>query len=161
MIRHLRDRGLLTTRWEDITDSAVAAEVRVNAIKANEATANVLGGPPVTIPPLISALLDPSRYDLTPMREWLRPLPPSTSEPPIPQEPPDGLVLRFQKGGGRYCYVAVRRGERWQTTANWGSINESMRWQDMAIRVRKFEIATGSSPVQVDDTRVREHRAVV
>jgi hypothetical protein len=38
MMRHLRDRGLLTTCCGDITGSTVAAEVRIDAVKANEAT---------------------------------------------------------------------------------------------------------------------------
>ena len=93
----------------------------------------------------------------------LKPLTFHTTEPAIPHEPPEGSVLRFEKGGGHYCYVAVRRGARWETTAagNWGSINESMAWQDLAIRVRRFEIATEWSAVTYGDSRVREHRAVV
>jgi hypothetical protein len=53
LIRHLRDRGLLTACRGDITGSAVAAEVRVDGIKANEATPQVLEGPPITIPALL------------------------------------------------------------------------------------------------------------
>jgi hypothetical protein len=131
--------------------------------KANEASPDVLDGPPVVIPPLIPALPDPAMYDLSEMAKMLAPLPFRTTEPPIPDEPPDGTVVRFEKGGGRYCYVAVRRGNHWETTAtgNWGSINESMAWQDLAIRVRRFEVATGWPPVRPGDPRVHEHRAVV
>jgi len=163
MIKHLRDRGLLAACWGDITGSTVAAEVRIDAVKANEATAEVLDGAPVTIPSLTPPLPDPSMYDLSPLASMLKPLPFRIVEPPVPQEPPDGSVLRFEKGGGRYCYVAVRRGGHWETTAtgNWGSINETMAWKDLAIRVRKFEVTTAWSPVQVGDPRVREHRAVV
>jgi hypothetical protein len=44
MIRHLQDRGLLTACWGDITGSALAAEVRIDGVKANEATDDVLNG---------------------------------------------------------------------------------------------------------------------
>jgi hypothetical protein len=163
MISHLRGRGLLAACWGDITGSAVAAEVRIDAIKANEATADVLDGPPITIPPLIPPLPDAALYDLSPFAPMLKPLPFRSVNPPMAEEPPDGSVVRFEKGGGRYCYVAVRRGDHWETTAtgNSGSINETMSWQDLAIRVRKFEVAIGWSAVQAADPRVSEHRAVV
>jgi hypothetical protein len=163
MVKHLETRGLITACWADITGSAVAAEVRIDAVKANEATSDVLDGPPVTIPPLIPPLPEASLYDLSAMAPMLKPLPFRTTQPPIPNEPPDGSVVRFEKGGGHYCYVAVRRGGRWETTAtgNWGSINETMNWRDLAVRVRRFEIATTWSPLQRNDLRVREHRAVV
>lgn len=163
MIKHLHARGLITACWGDITGSAVAAEVRIDAVKANEATSDVLDGTPVTIPRLVPPLPDASLYDLSPFASMLKPLPFHTTKPAVPHEPPDGSVLRFEKGRGRYCYVAVRRGSHWETTAtgNWGSINESMQWRDLAIRVRRFEIATGWSAVPHGDPRVREHRAVV
>lgn len=159
MIKHLHGRGLLTACWGDITGSSVAAEVRIDGMKANEVTADVLDGSPVTIPPLIAPLPDASMYDVSPLAPVLKPLPFLAFSPPIPDEPPDGSVVRFVKGGGRYCYVAVRRGARWETTAtgNWGSINESMPWQDLAVRVRKFEIATGWSAVHYGDSRVHSH----
>lgn len=75
MIRYLHERGLLTACWGDITGSPVAAEVRIDAIKANEATPEVLDGPPNTIPLLIPEELNPTDYDLTPMRPLLEPLP--------------------------------------------------------------------------------------
>lgn len=166
MIRHLRERGLATSCWADITGSAVAAKVRIDAIKANEATPEVLDGPPVTIPKLRPALPDPLGYDLTPLRPKLEPLPPirPVPTPPIPMEPPDGSLVRFDKGGGRYNYVAVRRGNQWETTAtgDWGSINEVMSWTRLAARVRKFDIATAWNPVDPrGDARVREHLAVI
>ncbi|MCX2933572.1 DUF2510 domain-containing protein [Mycobacterium sp. CVI_P3] len=65
MIRHLESRGLVTACWGDIKGSAVAAEVRIDGIKANEADAAVLDGPPVTLPKLIAAEVDPSRYVLS------------------------------------------------------------------------------------------------
>lgn len=165
MIRHLRDRGLLTACWGDINGSAVAAEVRIDGIKANEATQEFLEGPPVTIPPLLHELPDPLEYDLTAMRSVLEPLPlVRTALRQTPAEPPDGSLVRFDKGGGRYNYVAVRRDDRWETTAtaDWGSINEVMSWKDLASRVRKFELATAWAPVDLrGDSRVHQKLAVV
>ena len=46
------DRGLETACWGDITGSAIAAEVRIDGVKATEATAELLDGPPITIPEL-------------------------------------------------------------------------------------------------------------
>jgi hypothetical protein len=65
MIRHLAARGLVTACWGDIKGSAVAAEVRIDGIKANEADAVVLDGDPVTLPSLIGFEGDPSAYDLS------------------------------------------------------------------------------------------------
>lgn len=53
MIDHLDRRGLATACWGDIRGSAVAAKVRIDAVKANEANDDVLDGPPITLPPLI------------------------------------------------------------------------------------------------------------
>jgi hypothetical protein len=165
MIRHLQDRGLRTACWGDITGSAVAAEVRLDAIKANQASPSVLDGAPVTVPPLLPESPDVATYDITPMRSRLQPLPlVHQAVPPTPPEPPDGSVVRFDKGRGRYNYVAVRRSDHWETTAtaDWGSINELMNWQDLATRVTKFDIGTAWSPVNLpNDPRVREHLAVV
>lgn len=89
MIRRLQDRGLVAASWGDITGSAVAAEVRIDAVKANEATPTVLDGAPVTVPPLLPEVSDLDRYDLSAMRGRLRPLPlvrPVSA--PIPAEPP-------------------------------------------------------------------------
>lgn len=165
LIRHLNQRGLLTACYGDITGSAVAAEVRVDAIKANEATAEVLEGPPTTIPRLIPALTDPSLYDMTSMASFLEPLTPvPPAVPHVPPEPADGSVVRFRKGGGRYCYAAVRRGPHWETTAtgDWGSISEQMKWQELAPRMGEFEIATAWSNVDpLGDSRIRQNLAVV
>ncbi len=103
MIRHLHQRGLVAACWGDIKGSAVAAEVRIDAIKANEATSDVLSGPPVTIPPLRSVLPDPLSYDLTPLRSLLTPLPPIRPVPRTePAEPPDGSVVRFDRSRCAY-----------------------------------------------------------
>jgi hypothetical protein len=53
MIRHLRDRGLVTACLGDITGSADGVEVRIDGIRACEATTELLDGPPVTFPRLI------------------------------------------------------------------------------------------------------------
>ncbi|GAA2531728.1 DUF2510 domain-containing protein [Mycolicibacterium diernhoferi] len=66
MIRHLDARGLVTACWGDIKGSAVAAEVRIDGIKANEADASVLDGDPVTLPALVGFQDDPLGYDLSP-----------------------------------------------------------------------------------------------
>ncbi|MFI2338404.1 TerD family protein [Nocardia rhamnosiphila] len=165
MIQHLRARGLATACWGDIKGSAVAAEVRIDGIKANEATPAVLDGPPVTVASLCPANPDFNRYDLTSMSSLLTPLPPLPPTPTaLPKEPPDGSILKFDKGGGRYHYIAVRRGNTWETTATgeWGSIDEVMSWNNLAARVRTFEIATEWRPVDPgQDRRVRDRLAVV
>lgn len=165
MIRHLQDRGLLTACWGDITGSAVAAEVRIDAVKANEASDEVLNGDPSQILYLIAPLPDPRQYNLRVMAPLLAPIPPMAPVPRVTvTEPPDGSVLRFSKSNGRYHYAAVRRGGHWQTTAtaDWGSINELMAWKDMAMRVRGFEIARAW--VSVDErgnAQTREQFAVI
>ncbi|OBJ43106.1 hypothetical protein A5621_00840 [Mycobacterium colombiense] len=165
MIRHLKDRGLLTACWGDITGSAVAAEVRIDAVKANEATDEVLNGDPLQILYLIAEQPDPRQYNLRAMAPLLAPIPPMAFVPrAIATEPPDGSVVRFSKGKGRYHYAAVRRGARWKTTAtdDWGSINEVMAWKDLAMRVRHFEIArTWLSVDQRGNTQTREQFAVI
>lgn len=65
MIRHLQSRGLVTACWGDITGSAVAAEVRIDGIKANEADSTILDGEPMTVPKLVTAQEDPLDYDLS------------------------------------------------------------------------------------------------
>ncbi|MCP9624834.1 TerD family protein [Nocardia otitidiscaviarum] len=165
MLRHLNQRALVAACWADITGSAVAAKVRIDAVKANEATDDVLNGPPATIPILRATMPDPYDYDLTALRPKLQPLPPipPPPPPPIPAEPADGSVVRFTKGR-RYNYIAVRRGNRWETTAtqDWGVIDEVMSWPRLAARVREFEIATAWEPIKPHgDHRTREYLAVV
>jgi hypothetical protein len=165
MIRHLSGRSLVTACWGDITGSAVAAEVRIDGVKANEADDDVLNGPPATIPPLIPERVDPSDYDLTAMQSHLTPATFMPPEPPrAPAEPPDGSVVRFTKAR-RYNYVAVRRGSRWETTAAsaGGPIDQIMSWSLLTAAVREFEIATSWDSVADlrSDPRLREDRAVV
>jgi hypothetical protein len=64
MIRHLEARGLVTACWGDIKGSAVAAEVRIDGIKANEAGSDVLEADPVIVPRLARPAVDPLHYDL-------------------------------------------------------------------------------------------------
>jgi hypothetical protein len=164
MIQYLWQRGVVAACWGDITGSAVAAKVRIDAIKANEAAQDVLDGPPATIPLLVPELLDPLDYDLTAMQPSLAALPlVQPVSPPMAAEPQEGSLIRFNKGSGRYHYVAVRLNERWETTATGGgrSISEVMSWTELASRVRKFEIATAWDRVnQHGDARVRKYLAV-
>jgi len=164
MIRHLRDRDLLTACWSDVTGSSVAAEVRIKAAKANEATPEVLDGPPVTVPPLVPELSDPSDYDLSGILADLKPLAPvQPAKRRVREEPPESAVIRFSKGG-RYNYVAVRYTDQWLTTAtgDWGSINQVMSWKELGPRLSNFDYATSVAAVtQHDDPRVREHLAVI
>lgn len=165
LIRHLKDRGLVTACWGDITGSQVAAEVRIDAVKANEADDAVLNGDPITVPRLMPPLAHPGDYDLSVMQQLLAP-PPLVQKPQvaIAPEPPDGSVVPFTKGNGRYVYVAVRRGSLWQTTAtgDWGSINEQMQWRDLAAKVKHFDIATKWADIKyAADPRIREHLAVI
>lgn len=76
MIRYLHQRGLLAACWGDISGSPTTAKVRIDSIKANEATPDVLDGPPNTIPLLVPERPNPLDYDLTQMWPLLKPLPP-------------------------------------------------------------------------------------
>ncbi|WP_084760735.1 TerD family protein [Nocardia mangyaensis] len=163
LIQHLARRGLVTACWGDITGSAVAAKVRIDSIKANEATPQLLDGTPVTCPQLCPESPDPLCYDLTAARPLLEPLPlVQAVARPLPVEPSDGSILRFSRGG--YNYVAVRRGESWETTSTGGggAISQVMSWTNLGSRVRKFDIARGFAPVEGSgDTRIRQSLAVV
>ncbi|MEV4209160.1 TerD family protein [Nocardia salmonicida] len=163
LIQHLERRGLVTACWGDITGSAVAAKIRIDSIKANEASTQVLDGVPVTCPRLGPELPDPLGYDLTAARALLEPLPlvqPVSN--PLPAEPPDGSIIRF--GRGSYNYVAVRRGSSWETTStgSGGPIDQVMSWPNLGSRLRKFDIATGFAPTdRHDDAQTRQSLAVV
>ena len=73
MIEHLRDRGLVSTCKIDITASSVAAEVRINAARANEVDEKFLDGDPVTLSRLTSRMKNPLDYDMTALADCLRP----------------------------------------------------------------------------------------
>lgn len=64
LVEHLRGRGLIPTCRAEITGSSVAAEVRIDAVKANEADDAVLDGPAVTVPALVAERPDPHDYDV-------------------------------------------------------------------------------------------------
>ena len=57
MIDHLNERGLTPACWADVTGSSVAGKVRIDAIKAHEASDAILDGPPVTVPSLLPEFL--------------------------------------------------------------------------------------------------------
>lgn len=161
MIRRLAERRLLTVSRGDIVGSAVAAEVRINGVKANEVDNDFLDVGIAQIPTLVPEERDPRSYDLSKMLALLQPLAPVPLPPP-PPEPPDGSLVRFDSG--RYNYVAVRRGGRWETSAteDWGIVNEIMSWQELATPARKFECATGWTAINPrSDPRVRQRLAVV
>jgi len=123
MIQRLAERNLVTACRGDIVGSAVAAEVRIYGIKANEATNDFLNDGIALVPRLVPEQDDPRGYDLSNMTALLQPLPP-VQPPPPPPEPPDGSLVRFNLG--RYNYLAVRRGARWETTAkgDWRSVTD-------------------------------------
>ena len=161
MIRRLAERKLLTAARGDIVGSAVAAEVRIYGIKANEADNDFLNDGIALMPTLVPEQEDPQSYDLSNMLPLLQPLPP-VQLPQPPPEPPDGSLVRFNLG--RYNYLAVRRGTRWETTAggDWRGVTETMIWDELATPARKFECASGWTAVDPrNDPRVREHLAVV
>lgn len=161
MIRRLAERRLLTVSRGDIVGSAVAAEVRINGMKANEVDNDFLDVGIVQIPMLVAPEADARNYDLSKMRGLLAPLAPVPLPPP-PPEPSDGSLVRFDSG--RYSYVAVRRGDHWETTAtqDWGIVNERMIWKELATPARKFERADGWTRVDPhDDPRILQHLAVV
>lgn len=163
LIRRLQENGLTTACWGDITGSAVAAEVRINGIKANEASNELLKDMRgVQVPRLVAHRADPREYDMSGAGELLTPIAPLPLR--VAPEPPDGSLVRFAKFSGRYNYVAVRRGDHWETTSTTdrGSMDELMSWQDLAERIRTFELVYEWSPVDPrGDPRVREPFAVV
>lgn len=70
LVDHIAARGLLPACWADVRGSAVAAEVRIDAIKAHEASDTVLNGRPSTVPDLVPGLLvDWWTAVMTPPRE--------------------------------------------------------------------------------------------
>jgi len=151
MIRHLADRGLVTACWGDITGSSVAAEVRIDGVKANEADTTLLEGDPLTIPPLVVQRVLYDIQGLVPLEVAPDAQVVEMIAPRVVAEPPDGSVVRFPMGRhGRYHYVAVRRGASWETTATsdrepesggaqspgtW-AINQVMQWDDLCPQVR-------------------------
>jgi hypothetical protein len=101
LVRLFQDRGLVTACYVDVAGSAIAPEVRIHAVKANEADDAFLRGGPLTLPPLVPRKDDPLAYDLAPMAEHLRPQPiPVAAEPiaEIAAEPISGQHRTFGDG---------------------------------------------------------------
>lgn len=127
MIRHLELRGLVTACWGDIKGSAVAAEVRIDGIKANEADRTVLDGDPVTVPKLTQRQVDPLQYDMSggvdgrvqgPALHSYEPgrrpgVPSALAAPPLPpaawyDDPGNPQVLRYWDGARWTEHVAPK-----------------------------------------------------
>ncbi|OBK30671.1 hypothetical protein A5634_15385 [Mycobacterium asiaticum] len=165
MIRHLRRHGLLTVCRAEIVGSAVAAEVRIHAMKANEVSDEFLSGEaPINLPGLHPNQQNPKAYDLNSAAQLVRPVAPmAVLKRPIPAEPGDGEVVRFSRSEGRYVYVAVRCGPEWLTTAtsNRGAVTQVMKWSDLARRSRQFEQASSWDLVRQQVNLVRQKLAVV
>jgi hypothetical protein len=164
LIAHLQSRGLLAACWSDVTGSTLAAEVRVNAVKANEASADVLDGPPADAQHLVPELSDPMQYDLTGALSHLKSLDPVPApSSPVLSEPPDSAVIRFTLGR-RYQYVAVRKGSMWWTTAS--SDGEKMKqlmfWHQLGPLLKGFDYATEMDWVNpTGDSRLRQQGVVM
>ncbi|WP_341266927.1 HIRAN domain-containing protein [Gordonia malaquae] len=69
MIDHLDTRGLVPACWADITGSSVAAEVRIDAVKAHEISDDTLDGAPTVIPNLLPEVVTTWWYDVTTPRQ--------------------------------------------------------------------------------------------
>ncbi len=90
MIQHFQDRGLLTACCAQINGSAVAAEVRIFGMKANEVSDEFLNGDPAVIPHLVPQRDDPFAYDLDSLAAYLKsqPLPAPARNAQRPPTPP-------------------------------------------------------------------------
>ncbi|WP_255032780.1 DUF2510 domain-containing protein [Mycobacterium marinum] len=114
LIQHLSRRGVLSACWADITGSSVAAEVRISAVKANEATPDVLDGEAIEVPCLIAEKRDARAYNRrgnlyhvgaetrTTRRPEIR-RPPAATPPPLPPagwypDPGSPQLLRYWNG---------------------------------------------------------------
>ena len=164
LIAHLQSRGLLAACWSDVTGSTLAAEVRVNAVKANEASAEVLDGPPTDAQHLVPELPDPMQYDLTGALSHLKSLDPvSAPSSPVLPEPPDSAVIRFTLGR-RYQYVAVRHGSMWSTTSSYDgqTMKQLMFWHQLGPLLRGFDYATEMDWINPSgDSRIRQQGVVM
>ncbi|GEE00973.1 hypothetical protein nbrc107696_14190 [Gordonia spumicola] len=70
MIDHLSARTVIPACWADITGSAVAAEVRIDAVKAHEAPDEVLEGAPVIPIPILPEHVTNWWYDISTPRQY-------------------------------------------------------------------------------------------
>lgn len=96
MVEHLASRGLATACWADITGSSIAAEVRIDAVKANEADEDILDGPARTVPTLVPERNNPDEYDVPDAytgadkpKPRRAPKPAPSVAPPAPAPPPE------------------------------------------------------------------------
>lgn len=125
LIRHFAGRGLTVACRADITGSALAAEVRISAVKSHEADPELLHGDPITLPSLIPAVSDPAAYDLSRMGHVMQPQTPTaehqpgriqvstTQQPPLPpegwyQDPSQGNRVRYWNGTAWTRHTALR-----------------------------------------------------
>ena len=167
LIRHLADHGFTTACWADITGSKIAAEVRINAAKAAEVSAEFLADPAAkNLYPLVDHCKDPRDYDLSSQWSMLAPVPPEPPPEPIPcaPEPPIRSAIRFDMYDHRYTYLATSQGKEWTTTAADGTraITDSTTWPQLVDQLDTFEIATACSLVTSQwDPRCRQHRATL
>lgn len=127
LVQHLAGRGILSACWADITGSAVAAEVRISAVKANEATPDVLDGDPIEVLRLIAEEDDAQAYDLRGnlyrvegVRTAERPVrqPPTATPPPLPPaawypDPHNPQVLRYWTGAAWTEHTAPNPRSTW------------------------------------------------
>jgi hypothetical protein len=72
MVDHLKDRGLVAACWAQITGSAVAAKIKIDAVKANEVSDSLLEGPPLVMPSLreVEAFWPPTAAPLNWAELW-------------------------------------------------------------------------------------------
>ncbi|MCX5042455.1 hypothetical protein OG921_04615 [Aldersonia sp. NBC_00410] len=167
LIRYFAHKGLTVACWGDIQRTESRPKLRIDGIRWDEATPDVLDGPPVVVPRLIAECEDPLQYDVSDLSEYMRPrdLIPKTrrSAVEIP-EPPEGSVVRFVMAGW-YNYIAIRRGDHWETSASFSGlvIEQVMRWSELLKLVRRFEIVDEWAPVLdcTSDARLLEWRSVV
>ena len=120
LIQHLADRSLITACRAEINGSSLAAEVRISAVKANEAGPEILHGPAVVIPHLAPTLSDPAHYDVG-ATEWFaedKQRKPSTSRSALPPpgwhpDPQDPALIRYWNGTAWTEHTASWTGQRW------------------------------------------------
>lgn len=177
MIHHLEARGLVTACIAEITGSSVAAEVKIDAIKAHEAPDHVLHGDPIRVPPVVpsSALLVPVDTDHLP-RHLIAPMQFGPPRPVVESvlfvEPDDHAVVRFQIGRhGYYSHAAIRNHGRWETTADnvhpdfedldWKPASETEDWITLCGKGTHVQVATVWAPISARDPRISHHRSVI
>ena len=99
LVQHFRDRGLVVACHADVAGSAVAPEVRIHAVKANEVGDEFLNGDPFTLPPLVPPVDDPLAYELAQMADYLRPQTAPTAAEPTSENTAEPISLQRQGFG--------------------------------------------------------------